>query len=122
MGADSSDNSTAIPADVSEFSDLGNAYRLRLLHGQDLKFCKALSWLVYDGARFAQDETGQAERRAHDLGRELLKEVADLGGEDLAHHPILDEVRQALRRREGAPDGRGLLLGGAGPAQGSEVG
>lgn len=68
----------ALPSDVAEFSDLGNAYRLRALHGDDLRFCKSLGWLAYDGRRFAPDEIGQVDRCAHDLGRELLQEVAVL--------------------------------------------
>jgi hypothetical protein len=46
-------------------TDLGNARRLVAQHGQDLRFSHNWNkWLIWDGARFKVDETGEIERRA----------------------------------------------------------
>jgi hypothetical protein len=46
-------------------NDHGNAERLIGLYGQDPRFCHAFKkWLVWDGKRWAVDETDQARRRA----------------------------------------------------------
>ena len=53
-------------------TDLANAHRLESKHGPDLRHTRSLGWLVYDGARFEVDATGAAERRVHDVAREIL--------------------------------------------------
>ena len=46
-------------------TDLGNAERLVVAHGDDLRFCHPWqAWLVWDGGRWAADDTGAVERRA----------------------------------------------------------
>ena len=42
-------------------NDYGNAERLIAVHGQELRYCHPFKkWLVWDGRRWAPDETGQA--------------------------------------------------------------
>ena len=64
-------------------NDYGNACRLVALHGQDLRFCHALKkWLVWDGRRWAVDETDQARRLAKDTMVEFLRQaVSSRAGE-----------------------------------------
>ena len=43
------------------YNDHGNAERLIALYGADLKYCHAFKkWLVWDGMRWAVDDTDQA--------------------------------------------------------------
>jgi len=50
---------------AEHFTDLGNARRLVRLHGQDLRYCYPWAkWLIWDGERWAPDDTGEAPRRA----------------------------------------------------------
>lgn len=44
-------------------NDYGNALRLVVLYGHDLRYCHVLKkWFVFDGRRWAHDETGQAAK------------------------------------------------------------
>ncbi|MGH6690151.1 MAG: DNA primase family protein [Vicinamibacterales bacterium] len=51
--------------ELPRLTDLGNAQRLVWDHGRDLHYIHAWgAWLIYDGRRWAQDETGEVQRRA----------------------------------------------------------
>lgn len=64
--------------DIS-LTDLGNAERLVAQHGPDLRYCYPWrKWLVYDGKRWAVDESGAIERRAKATVRALRAEAANL--------------------------------------------
>ena len=59
-------------------NDHGNACRLIALHGQDLRFCHPLKkWLVWDGKRWAVDETEQARRLAKETMVEFLHQAVN---------------------------------------------
>jgi len=66
------------PPPSFRLTDYGNAERLVAQHGQDLRFCQALGWLVWDGRRWMRDETGEGMRRAKDTIRALYAEAATL--------------------------------------------
>jgi len=57
-------------------TDLGNAERLVARHGRDLRYCQALGWFVWDGGRWAPDETGEVERRAKQTVRAIYDEAS----------------------------------------------
>ncbi len=60
------------------FNDHGNAERLIALSGDDLKYCHALKkWLVWDGRRWAVDDTAQARRLAKRAILEFLEQAVD---------------------------------------------
>ncbi len=60
-------------------TDLGNAKKLIARHGADLRYCKARNnWLVWDGRRWAWDETGEIERRAKETVLSWYAEAAEL--------------------------------------------
>lgn len=56
-------------------TDTGNAERLAREHGADLRFCHPWKlWLVWDGQRWAPDETGAVRQRAkHSVARLYLE-------------------------------------------------
>jgi len=68
---------------VQDLSDLGNAKRLVETHGRDLRFEYAAGrWLVWDGRRWAYDESGAAERHAKDVASGLLLEAGGQRSDD----------------------------------------
>jgi putative DNA primase/helicase len=57
-------------------NDHGNAERLIAIYGKDLKYCHAFKkWLVWDGMRWAVDDTDQARHRAKLAMLEFLKQA-----------------------------------------------
>jgi putative DNA primase/helicase len=63
-------------ATAPHLTDLGNASRLVAAHGADLRFVSLWSqWLVWDGTRWAKDETGEVHRRAKDTVRRMYAEA-----------------------------------------------
>jgi putative DNA primase/helicase len=77
-------------------TDWGNAERLVDLHGQDLRYCHPWKkWLVWDGRRWATDDTAEVERRAKDVVRTIYREAAVTQDqklrEALGHHALKSE-------------------------------
>jgi len=63
-------------------SELGNARRLVMLHGEDMRHCASLpgtGWLLWDGSRWAPDLTGQIMRWAKTLPDVLRAEAERRG-------------------------------------------
>lgn len=85
-------------------TDLGNAERLVQRHGQELHFSKALGWLLWDGVRWAPDDTDQVIRHAKATVRSIYGE---------AEKAPDSEVRKALadhaRRSESASKLRAMV-------------
>lgn len=64
-------------------TDLGNARRLVTFHGRDLRYCHPWGkWLTWTGKRWAVDDSGEVDRRAKDVTRELWREVAECDDSD----------------------------------------
>lgn len=83
-------------------TDLGNARRLVLAHGGDLRYCEPLSgWLVWDGRRWAADDTGEVERRAKGTVLEMYASAAaeldDSQRRELIRWTLLSESAQRIR-------------------------
>lgn len=68
-------------------TDVGNAKRLARRHGNDVRYVSR-NWYVWDGTRYALDETGEIDRRAKETARSILTVEA-------VEHPS-DEARQKL--------------------------
>ncbi len=67
------------------YNDHGNAGRLIALYGEDLKYCHAFKkWLVWDGMRWALDDTDQARRLAKLAMLKFLKQAIDCGTNEKA--------------------------------------
>lgn len=82
-------------------TDLGNARRLVAHHGDDLRFVPAWrTWLVWDGRRWAPDETGDVMRRAKSTARGIVLEAAETTDQQecraLALHGLRSESKHAL--------------------------
>lgn len=70
----------AVRANLLEqlFNDHGNAERLIALYGESLRYCHAFKkWLVWDGSRWAVDDTEQAKRLAKQSMLEFLRQAID---------------------------------------------
>lgn len=64
-------------------TDLGNALRLVKQHGRDVRYCPAWRrWLVWDGQRWALDNTGEIMRRAKATVQALFAEAAQMADEE----------------------------------------
>ena len=60
-------------------NDNGNTYRIIAFCGKDLRYCHAFKkWLVWDGKRWAVDETGQACRLAKHTMLEFLRQAMEI--------------------------------------------
>jgi len=85
-------------------TDIGNMERLVWRHGSKLKHATALGWLVWDGMRWEQDDTGRAERFAWNTVR-MIPEEARLvkavptpeNGDDPDGEKAADSRRKAIR-------------------------
>jgi putative DNA primase/helicase len=65
-------------ADPEHLTDLGNARRVVRQHGADLRYCHpARRWLVWDGARWAEDTTAEAVRRVKQTQADLYRRTAE---------------------------------------------
>lgn len=67
------------------YNDHGNACRLIAMYGEDLRYCHAFKkWLVWDGTRWAVDDTDQARRLAKQAMLEFLRQTIDKGAGEKA--------------------------------------
>jgi putative DNA primase/helicase len=87
--------------DSEDLSDLGNAQRLVQRHGQDLRYCiPRRAWLIWDGTRWARDETGEIVRRAKDTVRAIYHEAAAASDPDhqkaLAKHALRSQAERRI--------------------------
>jgi putative DNA primase/helicase len=98
-------------------TDLGNAQRLVARHGPDLRFCYPWGkWLVWDGARWIKDESGEVDRRAKDTVRSIYAEAAACEKKELrealadhARRSESDSKRQAMINSARSEPGVALL-------------
>jgi putative DNA primase/helicase len=93
-------------------TDMGNAERLVARHGSDIRYCEKLNkWFVWDGRRWAIDDTGEVTRRAKDTVRSIYKEASDneedSKRQELAKHARASEtdnhVRSMIRLAQSEP-------------------
>jgi putative DNA primase/helicase len=73
------------PADLLSFlhNDHGNAERLIAVYGEELRYCHARKkWLVWDGMRWAVDDTDQSRRLAKQAMLEFLRQALARGKEE----------------------------------------
>jgi len=64
------------------WTELWVARKLVLLHGKDIRFCKAFGWLVWTGIRWERDDTGEVSRRAKDTIRCLYSLARQIHDDD----------------------------------------
>lgn len=93
-------------------TDYGNCRRLVERHGDDLRFVREWGWLVWDGRRWARDDSGAVTRMAKSAVLSLYDEAADDLGRAVAELQRLGDAagqRQAEALLGG--DGDGAVLG-----------
>lgn len=87
--------------DGFRLTDVGNAERLVHRHGADLRYVHGWHrWLVWDGRRWALDETGEAVRRSVETVRAIATFANDLDGDDrkrMMQHALGSERDARLR-------------------------
>lgn len=82
-------------------TDLGNAERLFLRHGRNLRYSHPMkAWLVWDGRRWKEDDTAAAERMAHNTVRAIWDEA--LKAKDAGEHEECKMLREWAHKSEGA--------------------
>lgn len=84
---------------VPAFSDKGNAERLAMAHGQELRYCTDWGkWLIWDGARWDMDKTGHVMRRAKLIAHGIADEkVLGMEFKDLASHSLRSQSLRGLQ-------------------------
>lgn len=84
-------------------TDLGNARRLVLRHGHDLRYCHAWhAWLIWNGRCWHRDEDGAVVRRAAETVGTMLTEAAGLPVGDEARERVKHALRSESAARIGA--------------------
>lgn len=87
-------------------TDAGNARRLVARHGADLAYCAALGgWYVWDGQRWASDDTGEVWRRAKDTVNAMFAEAALL---PRSTEEEVDKSKRAIAFAYASDSARGL--------------
>jgi len=95
-------------------TDLGNARRIVRVFGKDLRWTAATGWLVWDGARWAPDQTQEAQRRAKTALERIFDEAKaaasagrEIEAEQLAKWALrsqsAEKLAAALRVAESEP-------------------
>ena len=84
------------------FTDAGNADRLVLMHGRDIRYCAELkSWLIWDGRRWVRDTTSKGCRLAIDTMRAMYRQAANITDtsdrEEAEKHARRSEQARAIR-------------------------
>jgi putative DNA primase/helicase len=77
-------------ANGEQWTELGNAHRLVLQHGADIRYVHPLkSWFIWDGILWRRDDSGEIMRRAEATIESLFEEAKALAD---------DGTRQAFRK------------------------
>lgn len=100
----------------ARLTDVGNGERLIALHGSDIRYVpKAKKWYLWDGRRWALDDTLEVQRRAKDTARALMKAALEMDGDRRAvftKHAAAIEANARLKamiERAGAEPGVAVL-------------
>lgn len=79
-------------------TDLANARRLAVRHGEDIRFTAERGWLVWDGRRWAADEKSvQIQARAKETSASIYDEVKDAADRDAIYkHARRSQSKSAI--------------------------
>src|SRR5262249_32615906 len=83
-------------------SDLGNAKTLVDLHGKDIKYCyTSAKWLVWDGTKWTENNTGEIQRLAKNTVLRIWLAVTKIKDDDernrLAKHALRSQSDQRIK-------------------------
>lgn len=88
---------------TENLTDLGNARRFIVAHQQDVRAVtsRRRPWMIWEGVRWANDETGEVERKAKDTVRQIASEATLQSDPELAEkitkHAIRSESAGSIR-------------------------
>jgi putative DNA primase/helicase len=87
--------------DVIQHTDMGNARRLAMARGQELRHCHPWNAdLIWDGKRWGEDDTAQVERWAKDVVRDMYRQAAEetdpAGRDSLVKHALKSEEARRI--------------------------
>jgi putative DNA primase/helicase len=87
---------------INHRTDLGNAKRLVARHGRDIRYCFSWGkWLVWDGRRWTEDDTGEVLRRAKQTVASIYGEAGQETDTDArkakAKHAMASEAEAKIR-------------------------
>jgi putative DNA primase/helicase len=86
-------------ATIRPLTDTGNAERLVLHHGRDLRYCHPWKkWLCWDGRRWSIDNRGRLMRLSKDVVRRIYAEAARV--DDLEQRKAITDWAQKSERLE----------------------
>lgn len=90
-----------VPIELGEeLSDLSLGERFAVLEKDNLRFCPQWKrWLIWDGARWARDDTTEAQRRMQKMIRGLLELTETVGDHD-DREKLAKQVRRYTQRRK----------------------
>jgi putative DNA primase/helicase len=76
------------------FTDLGNAERFVLEHGEHVRFCAEIKkWFIWNGKLWEKDSSGEILRRAKKTVRGMLIEAAQIESEEIRNALVKHERR-----------------------------
>lgn len=95
-------NLTEMSSKVFRQTDLGNAQRLVMRHGQHFRYCPIWKkFLTWDSKRFAIDNTGEIYRMAKETVKRMYAEAAaisdEIGRKKLAKHAMSSESANRIK-------------------------
>jgi len=86
--------------DGRRLTDMGNAERLIMQHGADLRYCPPWKcWLIWDGNRWKKDDTHELMRRAKETVRSIYAEAAEIDDDAQRQHRVKHARRSEFRNR-----------------------
>ncbi len=88
--------------DENQLTDMGNGSRLKLRHGQDIRYCYPWkTWVIWGGMRWKNDVTGHVHRLAKDTAKAMWAEAAALADDTqskaLARHALKSQSELRLK-------------------------
>jgi putative DNA primase/helicase len=83
-------------------TDFGNAELFAERCGNDIRYCyESRKWLIWDGRRWVEDNTGEIYRRGKDCIKRLLRSAVNIKDQDhkewLVRHAIRSQTVTRLR-------------------------
>lgn len=88
----------ALDGNSTEFTltDLGNAERLVIQHGKNIKYCPSFGWLIWDGKRWKADKT-EIYKLAHETAKGIYLEASQTK-DTLQSQKLGDWAKNSLSR------------------------
>jgi putative DNA primase/helicase len=79
-------------------TDFGNAELFAKLYGNDIRYCyESRKWLVWDGKRWCEDNTGEIYRKGKLCIKRILRSALNTGDDELIKHSIKSQNAYRLR-------------------------